>query len=270
MSDPGHRFPVIAQDVRAADWLVEALDHAEYTVASLLPRGYAAYARILHPAEGSGRRVRWSEVARWSGHDLTPETQFGSLSKPLRGAGPRPSSKRRRARSAPRPFTGVPRDGSLPEPELATLCAILADHTSTPDECWFCVWNGYGWLDPSQSTVMTAIGLARRPPEPSRPTPPADYLANASDAPLVHMPGREFLLLTGPLRAASLIGSTDAGGFLFEQSPNFCWPRDRSWCVATEIDLDSTHVAGPASLIDALLTAPSLEVLPTTPNTRAF
>lgn len=46
------------------------------------------------------------------------------------------------------------------------------------------------------------------------------------------------------------------------QSPNLFWPDDRAWCVASEIDFDSTLVAGSTALIEALLTAPGLEVWP--------
>lgn len=51
------------------------------------------------------------------------------------------------------------------------------------------------------------------------------------------------------------------GNWPFDQTPNIWWPSDRQWCVATEVDLDSTYVGGPAALIDSLLASPSLEAL---------
>jgi hypothetical protein len=33
------------------------------------------------------------------------------------------------------------------------------------------------------------------------------------------------------------------------RSPNQWWPQDRAWCVASEIDLDSTLVAGSQDLV---------------------
>ena len=44
-----------------------------------------------------------------------------------------------------------------------------------------------------------------------------------------------------------------------EQSVNLWWPADRSWCVATDIDLMSTYVGGSADCISALLDATELE-----------
>jgi hypothetical protein len=49
------------------------------------------------------------------------------------------------------------------------------------------------------------------------------------------------------------------------QSPNLLWPADRSWCLATEIDFDSTLIGGPQELIDALLQCPGLEAWPVSP-----
>ena len=71
------RMPNIGavKDTSEAQWLVEGLDRTLETVGSLVPRGFEAYARILHPAwrvprEG-GRLVRspvrWSEVGELRG-----------------------------------------------------------------------------------------------------------------------------------------------------------------------------------------------------------
>ena len=49
-------------------------------------------------------------------------------------------------------------------------------------------------------------------------------------------------------------------------SPSILWPNDRSWVLATEIDYDSTLIAGSAALIQELLQTPGLEVLPIDPH----
>lgn len=45
-------------------------------------------------------------------------------------------------------------------------------------------------------------------------------------------------------------------------SPSILWPDDHAWVLATEIDLDSTLVAGTTELIHELMHTPGLEVLP--------
>jgi len=44
------------------------------------------------------------------------------------------------------------------------------------------------------------------------------------------------------------------------QSVNLWWPEDRAWCVATEIDFNTTYVAGTQRLVDVLLACETLEV----------
>jgi hypothetical protein len=60
------------------------------------------------------------------------------------------------------------------------------------------------------------------------------------------------LLLRGPIDAIPSFG----------QSPNIWWPDDHSWCVATEIDLDSTYVGGTEGCINRIMTDPGLESFP--------
>ena len=47
---------------------------------------------------------------------------------------------------------------------------------------------------------------------------------------------------------------------------NIFWPDDHAWCVATEIDLDSTFIGGSADLIHALLGDARLEAWPAQPT----
>jgi hypothetical protein len=61
--------------VEEAQWIAERLDGFAERVTSIVPHGFDAYCRILHPvykpAEGE-RLVRWRDVAQWSGIDLRP------------------------------------------------------------------------------------------------------------------------------------------------------------------------------------------------------
>ena len=45
-------------------------------------------------------------------------------------------------------------------------------------------------------------------------------------------------------------------------SPSILWPDDHAWVLATEIDFDSTLVAGTTALVHELVRTPGLEVLP--------
>ena len=151
---------------------------------------------------------------------------------------------------------GSPEPGNLDAPQLAALCAILAVHTSAADDCWFCLWDGWGWSHGSPAVAR----LGSDAPVP--PAIDADVLAG----PKVRLPGREYFLFTGPLGAILGAGWEPEPGFRIPQSPSLFWPDDRTWCVATEIDFESTLVAGSAQLIDQILNSASLDAWPIAPS----
>jgi hypothetical protein len=162
-----------------------------------------------------------------------------------------------------------PEIGNLhPEP-LAALCEVLARHTATPEVCWFGVWDGHGWLHPPVGfavlTVITADsdepGRAARPAtEPVVPTFVLTWPDPSPPLPLVELPWRDYRLLTGPLDAALEMGRR-FNDVLDPHSPNLIWPDDHAWCVATEVDLSSTYIAGSQALANDVLADPRLEAL---------
>ena len=81
--------PRWSDDVGQAGWIAERLTprEDEYPVTIVVPAGFEAYARVLHPAQtpdNGNRLVRWAEVAAWErGAARGPR---GSTQEP--GAGP--------------------------------------------------------------------------------------------------------------------------------------------------------------------------------------
>jgi len=112
---------------------------ASYRAGSTVPRGFEAYARVLHPltawtpAEGWSA-MRWGEVAAWSGRPIGRETQFHSIAlPPERPAGEVPFAGRR------------PQIGAPSTPDALVLVEVLRGATATPERCFFCLWDGYSW-----------------------------------------------------------------------------------------------------------------------------
>ena len=70
---------------------------------------------------------------------------------------------------------------------------------------------------------------------------------------------RDYLLLHGTAASALFIGEQVTPDWFLPQSPNLFWPEDRSWCVGSEIDFDSTVVGGSTALVNELLEADNLE-----------
>jgi len=209
-----------------AEWLVaRRAPFDSYCVASVVAGGFPAYVRILHPALGvDGERLGWADVARQSGRMMHRRVQFHAIN--------------RSSASGSEIAAGPPESGNLPPDLLRAACAALAEHTRTPDHCWFGLWNGYGW------------------PQDTGTAAPSDWL----NAACVHFPQRDYLLFEGGLDAATELGWKMSGGHFVAQSPNLLWPDDHAWCLASEIDLFCTLVGGSNALAENLLADPRLEV----------
>lgn len=168
---------------------------------------------------------------------LQPTVQFETLVRAIETLGGGPQL----GREATHP--GLP-----PLEQVFTLIDVLAkyDHlrsvllTTTPEQCWFGVWDGYGWL--YGRAAMRP--LARTQAQAAHPA----VASGVESAPRVHLPNRDYLLYGGPLVAAAAFATTP-----WQQTPNLWWPADRTWCIASEIDLTSTYIGGAQALVDHVL-----------------
>jgi hypothetical protein len=124
----------VLTDTGPAAWVERALastaDARDWTVATMVPSVFAAYARVLPPTynpddEHGEPRHRWSEIAAHRGVPLTAETQFDAL---VAGAD----------------HWGRPSDGGLDARETGVLAGILSSFTRMPEEAFFCLWEGFG------------------------------------------------------------------------------------------------------------------------------
>lgn len=94
-------------DPAPAGWVVEGVGAFGSGAGGLVPHGFEAYARILHPAAGADDTpVTWAEVAAWAGRRVHPRAQFQAISAPARDkdiASPRDD----------RPWADEPEPGTL-------------------------------------------------------------------------------------------------------------------------------------------------------------
>jgi len=122
-----------AADASQVDWLKFSTAEPP-VVQSYASTGFAAYARVLNPANGfDGAPVRWSTVALEVGVDLTAETQWSELAADRRDDGE---------------LINLDSPDWSPDPGVArALTSVLTPHTLTPQDCYFLVWEGYGTAD---------------------------------------------------------------------------------------------------------------------------
>lgn len=226
-----------SEEADAGSWIAGQLHVFGTDVGSLIPDRFQSYLRILHPVSSvtpDGRfTTRWSELFGDAGLTVGPATRFDEL------LGLRADVS--------------PVAGSLDLEHVSRLAGILARYTATPDGCWFGLWDGYGWMmgRPAIAPIGGEGGDGASTEHVDRihtPELPTHRL---------HLPSRSFALYRGPIASAAAF--CRFGG---RQSPNLWWPEDRSWYVASEIDLNSTYVGGTASLIEELSHEVLFESLP--------
>lgn len=121
-----------------------------------------------------------------------------------------------------------PAIGRLPERETDVLATVVTSFTSTPGSCWFAFWEGRNFHD----------------------LPDAATRIESSIGPMV--------VFHGPVTAATKTFE--------DHGPNLWWPQDQSWCVATDVDLMSSYVAGSHHCIDTIVRNTQLEALVIPPD----
>ena len=244
----------VSGDVSAASWITSRLTGAFGAVTRTVPSGYPAYVRICHPAaDRDGRLTTWSEVAQATGRQPHPLMQWHAL------VGSPDADNMRGSR-----WPGDnPERGNLVPEVLGPLCDLLAGHTATCEDCWFCLWEGYKWITGGGAVFGSSLD---GPVISFEELIPPAFSPEELSRPRVHHPDRDYLLLAGPLPAALQIGHWLTADCFFPQSPNLVWPDDRAWCVATEIDFDSTLVGGTTELVDAILQDPTFDSWPVQPD----
>jgi len=243
-------------DVSAGDWIAEALPGLLGTVASVVPRGFAAYARVLHPVEFHDGRgsLTWTQVCQLTGRIPHALVQWAAITNPTAEAALKASSDGLNDCDV--------RVGSLAPATLSALIDVLAPATGEQD-CFHALWEGWGWVDGLGVQIFSARDDGRVTPEP---TPAPGVPPQVWALPRLRLPGRDYLLFRGPLQAALNMGWLATPGWFQPQSPSLLWPADHSWCVGTEIDFDSTLVGGSADLISAVLTAHGLDAWTVDPD----
>ena len=227
----------------------------------------------------------WAATAASFGTRLHPEAQFARLVR----QGPGPADD----------VTGPdgwryfpPQEGCLEAAVLSVAAAVLAEHTTTPTAGIAAVWDGWGGLTsgagrmqlvltssrPRRLAVAARQGVARvrdalrhrfgtslGQAEPGTGILPRE-VATGPRFDLHGGTGRNYVLFEAGAADFADVGWTARApwvdGAIWAQSPSIIWPDDRAWVLATEIDFDSTLVAGTRALVEELVQTPGLEVLP--------
>ena len=284
-----------APSSKPADWIVERLTDFAVNVLSVVPSGFEAYARVFHPAEKVTytspdwaewqiEPVRWTEVAELTGRTAHQTMQWASLNNENSFIDDESALK------VGDVWVRGPEVGNLPIEVAQALWPLLEPHTKTSAMCFFAIWEGFGGLPnfireaPAFEIPDRRFYLFRAPLQ----TIEQSFYTGATyddmgggfmvmlneeetagvlqqEPEPVQSRGVDVLISTGPEQptpeeikeALKNLPPFDLPPF--NQSANLWWPKDRAWCVHTEIDFNTTYVAGSQGLIDAVLASEKLE-----------
>lgn len=190
----------------------------------------------------------------------------------------------------------APEIGALAPEKLTRLATLLAAHTATAEGATVGLWPGRGGLvgfmgqgpsraffqfgDPDSAELAHHNEMLGRSFKDrlnnvfQRATWQEGILSREiSEGPQLKLPGREYLLFRSSVHALAdpnwILDAPwrdrPAEGHGFDpraQAPNLLWPADHAWVMVSEIDYDSTIVAGSAELIQAICADAALEALP--------
>jgi len=124
---------VNAQNNLPAIWLREKISGFASAVISIVPSGYEAYCRLLHPAyfdeSGNLLSVGWQRLFSDAGICIDKTSQWESIISTL---GEHASL-----------HCNPPLEGSLEEDYYKAMIEVLKSHTNTPEKIWFGIWVGY-------------------------------------------------------------------------------------------------------------------------------
>lgn len=269
-----------ALNAEPADWLVERLIDFEHKVSSIIPSGFEAYARVFHPAskmtctadggaEADAEPLRWAEVAALTGRTTHRLMQWASIK------GSYPELNDYTKLKVGDRYIDAPTEGSLPLELAQVLWPLLERHTKTPDTCFFAVWEGFGDL-PKCVYKAPKFEIPERPFHLFRTsiqTVEQSFCTGAEpdtvETSFTAFSEEEMALSPAELqeRRQTLLDFLNALPPRY-QSANLWWPEDRAWCVHTEIDLNTTYIAGSQKLVDALVSHPGLETYQAQPTDK--
>lgn len=238
-------------------------------------------------------RATWADAAAAFGTTMHGEAQWGALVR-ARDTDWNPNAWQQA--QAPDGWQyDAPREGQLEADALSVVAGIAAAHTTTPGEGFVALWEGWGGLvgamgwGPSRALITlgadeeTDAETARHREFLTRSTrdvfnsvfqrptwQPGILSDEVSRGPRLSLLHRDYVLFRGgaaeladpqwaqrvPWRDTEL----EAHGFPpSAESPSIVWPADRAWVVVSEVDWDSTIVAGSAELQRALCADPRIE-----------
>jgi hypothetical protein len=219
----------VQPDASAAAWITGALAAPiPRVVASLVPRGFAAHARVLHPAVryrgDDDVEVPWAAVARHNGRTAHRLMQWPAIT----GSWDFVADL-----DQPELWNDAPAEGHLPIAVAGRLAAVLSRHTSTPGDCWF------GLAAEAAPEFAPGGGAAHLLVRGPLPLAAANFVPEpAEQGPSLWWPAdRAWVVVTDPHLTSTYVGGTAAAvAEVLAADGIEAWPAEPADPVAPDSD----------------------------------
>lgn len=121
--------------------------------------------------------------------------------------------------------------------QVGVALDLLSHYTTTPDECYFALWDGWSSID-------------------------------IASQPRFEVPNRDYFLFRGSLADYANWSSDDPILWPYGDSPDpaFIWPADRAWCITNDVDPHFATVAGSAEAVDRVLAETAIDTVTDHPD----
>jgi hypothetical protein len=134
----------------------------------------------------------------------------------------------------------------------------LMPFTTTPDDCFYALWNGYGCnFEENQAELFVTLDENKK-----------EVPLSAKEIRYLEFPlQRDYMLFQGKLLESINLNYNDPL-WCGRERPNFAWPSDKTWIYFNEIDFEVTLLGGSEELISAIERNPLYKTerfLPETP-----
>lgn len=120
--------------------------------------------------------------------------------------------------------------------QLGVAVSHLAAHTTTPEKCYFAIWEGWGGVE----------------------------LVGAVQVPFVNREAVLFHGVTSDL--TTWVDSRDSTAPDNLPIPSFVWPADRAWCIANDVDPHFATIGASAEAIMDLLENADVDIAEDDPS----
>jgi hypothetical protein len=149
-------------------------------------------------------------------------------------------------------------ENGLSAAALAALVEIVSG-VRGEDRCYFALWEGYGWIQGGGASIV--VGTSEPPDEEAISAVRAASTAPAFGreilkGPKLRLRHRDYVLFDGPLASVLSFGRREeilGREVLRHHAPDFIWPDDHAWFIATDVDLDVAYIGGSRALIEDVI-----------------